>query len=306
MQQGILLLKKKKKDNENSFSVLGINTKLQELMELEKCHWYHGKEQIIEEHKMLQYILRKLEHEEEFNETYYDTQHGRYFEIEAICINSSKTMVSIADTTVFYRNGNGQRKQTWDIAIAMGTLVAKRDLYTAEHQRKVAILAAKIAMEMKLPKEQAENICIAGMLHDIGKMSIPSEILTKPDKLTLIEYELIKTHVNNAFDMLNNIEYMLPIAKIVKQHHEKLDGSGYPEHLAGDEIMLEAKILAVADVCEAITSHRPYRPSLGYQYANEYLHSLSDIQFDKEIVKICMKVMQDIVWDTVEIERYLH
>ncbi|NTV79286.1 MAG: HD-GYP domain-containing protein [Clostridiales bacterium] len=198
-----------------------------------------------------------------------------------------------------------QRRQTWELVIAMGNMIEKRDLYTADHQRKVAVLATAIAIQMDLSMERVESIFIAGLLHDIGKISIPSELLTKPDCLTEIEYELMKTHVQGTYDILKSISFALPIKEIAYQHHERLDGSGYPGNLKGEEIIYEAKILAVADVYEAITSHRPYRPSLGADYALKHLKDNSGILYDAKAVEVCLEVALTNEWNIPRIEKYL-
>ena len=138
---------------------------------------------------------------------------------------------------------------------ALGQTTEKRDLYTAGHQKRVTQLACAIASEMGLSEEHIEGIRIAGLVHDIGKMAIPAEILSKPSRLSEMEYGLIKAHPKIAYDVIKTIEFPWPVAQIVLQHHERIDGSGYPQGLKGEEIMLEARILAVADVVEAMASH---------------------------------------------------
>ena len=142
--------------------------------------------------------------------------------------------------------------------------VEARDPYTAGHQIRVADLACAIATEMGLAQEKIEGIRMAGSIHDIGKLSIPAEILSKPTKLTNIEFSLIKEHSQSGYEMLKDVESPWPLAQIVYQHHERMNGSGYPRNLKGDEILMEARIMAVADVVEAMASHRPYRAGLGY------------------------------------------
>ena len=146
---------------------------------------------------------------------------------------------------------------------AIATIVEMRDPYTSGHQVRVADLAEAIAKQMGLPDEQVHVIHLAGVVHDLGKIQIPAEILSKPGKITDIEYSLIKIHPQAGYDILKGINFPWPIAQMVLQHHERLDGSGYPQGLKGDDILLEARILAVADVVEAMSSHRPYRPRLG-------------------------------------------
>ncbi len=145
--------------------------------------------------------------------------------------------------------------------LAMSRIVESRDPYTAGHEQQVARIACVISEKMLLPADRVDAIRVAGQLHDIGKIAVPSEILTKPGRLSPLEMEMVKTHCQNAYDILKAIEFPYPVAKIILQHHERLDGSGYPQGLKGDEILLEARIIGVADVIEAISSHRPYRPA---------------------------------------------
>jgi len=147
--------------------------------------------------------------------------------------------------------------------------VETKDPYTAGHQRRVGNLARAIANEMGLPQEQVEGIRMAGLIHDLGKISIPAEILSKPGRLIDFEWGMIKMHPQVGYDILQEIEFPWPVAQIVLQHHERMDGSGYPQGLSGEETMLGARILAVADVVEAMASFRPYRPALGIDKALE-------------------------------------
>jgi PAS domain S-box-containing protein len=166
-----------------------------------------------------------------------------------------------------------------------------RDPYTAGHQSRTANLACAIAAEMGLSKEQIEGIKMAGIIHDIGKLSIPAEILSKPSKLTKLEYSLIKIHPQSGHEMLKNVASPWPLAKIVQQHHERMDGSGYPHNLKEDEILIEARILAVADVVEAMASHRPYRASLGIEAAISELQKNRGILYDEAVVDACLKLL---------------
>ncbi|MDD4548308.1 MAG: PAS domain S-box protein [Syntrophomonadaceae bacterium] len=175
---------------------------------------------------------------------------------------------------------------------ALSTAMEIRDPYTAGHQRKVAGVACAIAREMGLSEEQIEGITVAGNLHDIGKISVPSEILNRPGKLTKLEFDLIKTHPQVGYEILQEIEFDWPVAEFVHQHHERIDGSGYPNGLTAKEILLEAKILAVADVVEAIASHRPYRPALGLNSALEAISKGKGTLYDPEVVDACLKLFK--------------
>ncbi len=176
---------------------------------------------------------------------------------------------------------------------AISTTIEMRDPYTAGHQRRVAILAEAIARQMMLPEAQIEGIKFAAEIHDIGKIYVPAEILSKPTKLTELEYTIIKTHPQAGYEILKNIEFPWPIAQIVLQHHERINGSGYPNALKNDEILLEAKILSVADVVEAMSSHRPYRPSFGIERALEEIQSNQGILYEPEVVKCCLGLFRE-------------
>ena len=168
-----------------------------------------------------------------------------------------------------------------------------RDPYTAGHQYRVSHIACAIAREMKLDESVIEGIRMAGSIHDIGKLSIPAEILTKPTRLNNLEYSLIKEHPVSGFQMLKGIESPWPLAEIVHQHHERMDGSGYPQKLKGNEILLEARILAVADVVEAMGSHRPYRPSLGIEKALEEIEKNKETLYDATVADACLKLFRE-------------
>ena len=171
--------------------------------------------------------------------------------------------------------------------------VESRDPYTSGHQMRSADLARAIATEMGLPKERIEGISMAGSIHDIGKMSVPAEILSRPTKLTELEFSLIKEHANKGFEMLKDVESPWPLAEIVYQHHERMDGSGYPRHLKGKEILMEARILSVADVVEAMASHRPYRPAIGLNAALEELENNRGKLYDSDAVDACLRLFRE-------------
>ena len=175
---------------------------------------------------------------------------------------------------------------------AIALIVERRDPYTAGHQRRVAQLAGVIAEEMGLPDNQIEGIRMSGLIHDIGKMAIPAEILSKPGRLDPEEFALIKKHPWVGYDILKEVEFPWPIAQIVYQHHEKLDGSGYPQGLSGEDILIEAKILCISDVVEAMASHRPYRAALGIQEALKEISGKKGKLYDSEAVEVCMKVFE--------------
>jgi len=175
----------------------------------------------------------------------------------------------------------------------MVSAVEIRDPYTSGHQIRSADLARAIATEMGLPQEKIDGIRMAGSIHDIGKLSIPAEILSKPTKLSEIEFTLIKEHARKGYEMLKDVETPWPLAQIVYQHHERMDGSGYPRHLKGDEILIEARILSVADVVEAMASHRPYRPSLGIEAALNEIENNRETLYDKNVADACLRLFRD-------------
>jgi PAS domain S-box-containing protein/putative nucleotidyltransferase with HDIG domain len=150
---------------------------------------------------------------------------------------------------------------------AVSKMVEMRDPYTAGHERRVGQIARDIAIEMGWPEEKAEPLKMVGLVHDIGKISVPAEILAKPSRLNELEMQMVRTHAQAGYEILKNVDFPMPVAEIIHQHHERMDGSGYPQGLKGDAILPEARILAVADVFESMCTHRPYRPALGQDAA---------------------------------------
>jgi putative nucleotidyltransferase with HDIG domain len=176
---------------------------------------------------------------------------------------------------------------------AMSLTIEMRDLYTAGHQRRVTSLAVAIAEDLHLPQEKIEGLRLAGIIHDIGKIAMPAELLTKPTRLTKTEFQLLKDHPRIGYDILKNIQFPWPVAHIILQHHERMDGTGYPEGLVGEAILIEARILAVADVVEALSSHRPYRPALGIEKALEEIRRGRGSRYDMRVADACMKLFKD-------------
>ena len=173
---------------------------------------------------------------------------------------------------------------------AIATLYEKRDPYTAGHQRRVAQLACTIAREMNLPDEQICGIRITGAVHDIGKIAVPGDILSKPGKLSAEEFSIGKTHPQVAYDILRNLDFPWPVAEPILQHHERLNGSGYPKGISGEAIILEARILCVADVIESMASHRPYRPALGEAKALDEIMQNRGVLYDPTVADVCSKI----------------
>ncbi|MCP4653757.1 MAG: HD domain-containing protein [Candidatus Omnitrophica bacterium] len=174
---------------------------------------------------------------------------------------------------------------------ALSFAIEKRDPYTAGHQQRVAQLTSAIAEKLGFSLSRIKGLHMAALIHDIGKIYVPAEILSKPAQLNKIEFDIIRLHSKVGYDILHTIEFPWPIAQAVLQHHERLDGSGYPFRLTDDEISMEAKIIAVADVVEAMASHRPYRPALGMDKALKEISKNKGILYDPTIVTVCEKLI---------------
>lgn len=173
---------------------------------------------------------------------------------------------------------------------ALSLIVEKRDPYTAGHQKRVSLLAEALAAELGLPPEQAEGLRVAALLHDLGKTAVPIEILVKPGRITPEEFAIIKTHPTAGDEIIRTIDFPWPVAEIVLQHHERLNGSGYPRGLAGDDLLVEARLLMVADVVEAMNSHRPYRPALGIDRALDEIFRNRGTLYDPTVVDACLRL----------------
>ncbi len=184
-------------------------------------------------------------------------------------------------------------KSTFENTIqSMDLLIEKRDPYTANHQRRVAHLTVALARGIGFAKDQVEGLKLAATVHDIGKIYVPAEILNKPGKLSAIEFSFIKSHPQVGYEILQLINFPWPIEEIVLQHHERLNGSGYPKGLKGDEILSATKILSVADVVEAMTSHRPYKQASGLDKALDEISQNAGILYDEEVADVCVKLLQ--------------
>lgn len=239
------------------------------------------------------------------------------FEVTGLAKNGKDVVLEINAVPVFSETGGllGYRGVTRDITLrkmamealeksrdslhanleetvkSLASAEEKRDPYTAGHQTRVDRLACAIARELEVPAKQIEGLHFAALLHDIGKIALPSEFLSKPTVLSSQEHEIIKCHAENGYDILKNIHFPWPVAEIVHQHHELLDGSGYPKGLKGEDILFEAKILTVADVVEAMSSHRPYRPSLGIEASLDEIRTGRGIKYDKAVVDACLNLI---------------
>ena len=195
--------------------------------------------------------------------------------------------------TEVQRNLDKFKRAMDGIVQAISLTLEMRDPYTAGHQERVAQLACAIANDMGLPQDRIYGLRMAAIIHDLGKITIPAEILCKPGKLLPLEYELIKNHVQAGYDILKKIEFPWPLAEIIYQHHERMDGSGYPNGVNGAAIRLEARIIAVSDVFETIASHRPYRPSLGVNCALEEIDANAGRLYDPAVAEACLRIVQE-------------
>ena len=200
---------------------------------------------------------------------------------------------TLKDISELKRNFDKLQKAMQGTISAMSTIVDTRDPYTAGHQRRVADLACAIAEEMNFPEDSIEGIRMASLIHDVGKINIPVEILSKPGELNKFEFNIIKTHPEVGYNILKKVEFTYPVAQTVYEHHERMDGSGYPRGISGDEIFIGARIIAVADVVEAMGSHRPYRPSRGIDKALEEVLRHRGVYYDPEVVDACLRLFKE-------------
>ncbi|RAM60986.1 PAS/PAC sensor protein [Mesotoga sp. SC_3PWM13N19] len=219
---------------------------------------------------------------EQLNVPIYDID-GRLIAIEGIA----------RDVTERQKANEALKRAFNSVVSVLSDMLNLKDPYTQFHEKNVAKLALEIAERMGLDEFTIESIRVASMVHDIGKINIPTEILSKPGKLSDIEFEMIKKHPETAYEILRKVDLPWPVADIVYQHHERLDGSGYPRHLKSDEILLEAKIIIVADVVEAMSSHRPYRAALGFEAAIEEIKKNAGVLYDAKIVQICTSILEE-------------
>ncbi len=202
-------------------------------------------------------------------------------------------IASLRDREARHRSAEELYKGLEDAIGAIAATVEMRDPYTAGHQRRVAALGAAIAIEMGLSDEQIHGIRLAGTVHDVGKIGVPAEVLSKPGRLLAVEHALIKLHPKIGYEILKDVKFPWPIAQIVLQHHERMDGSGYPSGLAGEQILVETRILSVADVVEAIYAFRPYRPGLGLDAAMSEISAQRGTAYDPQVVDACLRVLKE-------------
>jgi len=223
----------------------------------------------------------------------YATLFGKYFEVKAFSHVPGQFATIFTDITERKDAEEKLRRALERTILVLTQTVERRDPYTAGHQRRVSNLAATIAREMGLDTDKVEQIRISGYVHDLGKISVPAEILSKPGRLSELEMDIIREHPAHGRDILLDVESGWDLAEIVYQHHERLDGSGYPQGLKGEGISLEARILAVADVVEAMASYRPYRPAIGLKEALEEIETKSGILYDPEVVRVCLDLFRE-------------
>jgi putative nucleotidyltransferase with HDIG domain len=181
----------------------------------------------------------------------------------------------------------------YEMVEALTKAIVARDAYTYQHQVLTSNLSVSIAAEMGLSHNTIEGLKLSALIHDVGKIGIPAEILSKPTKLETYEIEMLRNHVQIGFDIVKNIKFEYPLAKTIYQHHERLDGSGYPNKLKGDSIIIEARILAVADTVEAMSHNRPYRAALGIDKALEEIENGKDKLYDGKVVDACLKLFRE-------------
>lgn len=213
-------------------------------------------------------------------------------DVKPIEIAASRWLLTCRDVTEQVEAASRLKSSMLQTVRALCSIVEKRDPYVIGHQDRVADLAVAIGRRLGLGEHRIEGLRLAAIVHDIGKVVVPSDILNKPGRLSAPEFEIIKTHAEAGYDILKDIDFPWPVARMVREHHEAMDGSGYPLGLTGDRLLLESRILSVADVLEAVTSHRPYRPGLGLDRALELLREMRGAKLDPEVVDACVALVE--------------
>lgn len=224
----------------------------------------------------------------------------KQFEVRLVVLDDGRAIVMLSDLSPHHQRvevieeSQARLLHAMEMAVdAMAATMEVRDPYTASHQRRVTALACSIGQEMGLSKENARGLRLAASIHDIGKVGMPAELLVMPPRLNSVQYDLLKEHPRIGYEILRSIDFPWPVAQIVLQHHENLDGSGYPQGLREDRILVESRIIRVADVLEAMSYHRPYRPALGLHSALEEIAKNRDILYDGDVVDICTRLCKE-------------
>jgi PAS domain S-box-containing protein/putative nucleotidyltransferase with HDIG domain len=213
--------------------------------------------------------------------------------VEAVIVNYRDIAGRKKEEAERIENYNRIKKTLQATVQSIALIVETKDPYTAGHQQRVSHLAQAIASEMNFAEDRQDFVHTAAIIHDLGKVSVPSEIFSKQTKLSELEFNLIKIHSQSGYNILKDIEFPWPVADVVLQHHERMDGSGYPQHLQGEAILLESRIVAVADVVEAMSSRRPYRPALEISFALDEISRNKGILYDASVVDACLKLFQE-------------
>ena len=273
----------------------------EELLQMTPLHLMQGRDR----ETMGQYVQNIMVNGHHTLEAYFVSKNGQRipFEISSHVFSMTDVIAIISicrDITERKQAENEMRQSVENLRNTMegiiqmtGKTIEARDPYTAGHQRSVSRLGCAIARQLALPEQEIDGIRLACEIHDLGKIYVPAEILTRPGKISNLEFDIIRTHPQVGYEILRTIEFPWPIAEIVAQHHERLDGSGYPLGLAGKDISQGARILAVADVVEAMASHRPYRPALGVGVALEEILKNDHKMYDPEVVEACLKLFKE-------------
>jgi HD-GYP domain-containing protein (c-di-GMP phosphodiesterase class II) len=232
----------------------------------------------------------------------YGDKTGAWPESERKLLNEIARVLGYGITTLRTREAKDQYQEDLRVSLeqtiqVIAETVEQRDPYTAGHQRRVADLSRRIARKLGLDEDRVHGLHLAASIHDLGKIGIPAEILAKPGRLTPTQFSLIKEHVQLGYDLVKNVRFPWPIADMILQHHERMDGSGYPNNIKGDAMLLESRILAVADVVEAMATHRPYRPARGNDAALDEVVARRGELYDPDAVDACVSVFREDGYD---------
>jgi PAS domain S-box-containing protein/putative nucleotidyltransferase with HDIG domain len=239
------------------------------------------------------FYVRLLRKDGTINETEFSTKLIQYEGMPAFVVITRNIAARKQEEEKFQQTINNLRKAVDTTVQVLVSAMESREPYMTSHQSRAANLACAIATEMGMDQEKIEGIRMAGVIHDIGKLTVPVEVLAKPTKLSELGFSLVKEHARSGYEMLKNIGSPWPLAQIVHQHHERMNGSGYPRKLKGDEILMEARILAVADVVEAMASHRPYRSASSINVALEEIEKNKGSLYDRTVADACLRLFRE-------------